>query len=118
MKKPASKVVTNLNSYAKATHLKRLRRGDFSIQDELDLHGLIASEAKAMTHEFINECAYQEVSAVRIIHGKGNHSRHKKPVLKNLIIGWLKRNQFVIAATSTPQNDGSTGAIYVLLKYK
>ncbi len=98
--------------------LKRLRRGDFSIQDELDLHGLIASEAKAMTHEFINECAYHNVSAVRIIHGKGNHSRNKKPVLKNLIIGWLKKNQFVIAATSTPRNDGSTGAIYVLLKQK
>lgn len=98
--------------------LKRLRRGDFAVQDELDLHGMIAIEAKTAIHEFINECALVNVSAIRVIHGKGNHSRHKKPVLKNLIIGWLKKNQFVIAATSTPKNDGSTGAVYILLRRK
>jgi DNA-nicking Smr family endonuclease len=98
--------------------LKRLRRGDYSIQDELDLHGLFANEAKEHVHGFINECARSNITAVRIIHGKGIHSRGKKPVLKNLIIGWLKKNQFIIAACSTPGNDGSTGAIYVLIDAK
>jgi len=96
--------------------IKRLRRGDFSVQDELDLHGLIASEAKQETHYFINQCAKDRISAVRIIHGKGLNSRDKKPVIKNLLIGWLKKNQHVVAACSTPSNDGGTGAVYVLLK--
>lgn len=96
--------------------LKRLRRGEFSIQDELDLHGYFAQEAKPAVHAFINEAAASDVSAIRIIHGKGLHSKHKKPVLKNLILGWLRKNQYVIAVCSTPANDGSTGAIYVLLK--
>lgn len=95
--------------------LRRLRRGEFSIQEELDLHGLIAQEAKPAVHSFINEAANTGISAIRIVHGKGLHSRDKKPVLKNLILGWLRKNQYVIAVCSTPANDGSTGAIYVLI---
>ena len=98
--------------------LKKLRRGDYSIQEELDLHGLFADEAKSLVHGFINECARENITAVRIVHGKGLHSRDKKPVLKNLILGWLKKNQFVIAVCSTPANDGSTGAVYVLINTK
>lgn len=96
--------------------IKRLRRGDFSIQDQLDLHGLFSSEAKQETHYFINQCAKDRISAVRIIHGKGLNSRDKKPIIKNLLIGWLKKNQHVVAVCSAPATDGGTGAIYVLLK--
>ncbi len=95
--------------------LKKLRRGDYSIQDELDLHGLITGEAKQATHEFINECAGAKVSAVRIVHGKGRNSAGRMPVLKNMLIGWLSKNQHVVAVVSTPANDGGTGAVYVLL---
>jgi len=95
--------------------LRKLRRGEYAIQEELDLHGLIAAEAKEQVHGFINECARHQISAVRIVHGKGLHSRDKKPILKNLILGWLKKNQFVLAVCSTPANDGGTGAIYALI---
>jgi len=95
--------------------LKKLRRGDYAIQDELDLHGLIAGEAKRETHAFINECARDNVRAVRIVHGKGRNSAGRKPVLKNMLIGWLSKNQHVVAVVSTPANDGGTGAVYVLL---
>ncbi|RBP49152.1 Smr/MutS family protein [Arenicella xantha] len=95
--------------------LKKLRRGDYAIQDELDLHGLIVSEAKQQTHGFINECARDKVSAVRIVHGKGRNSAGRMPVLKNMLIGWLSKNQHVVAVVSTPANDGGTGAVYVLL---
>lgn len=95
--------------------LKKLRRGDYAIQDELDLHGLIAGEAKQETHGFINACAADNVRAVRIVHGKGRNSAGRKPVLKNMLIGWLSKNQYVIAVVSTPSNDGGTGAVYVLL---
>ena len=95
--------------------LKNLRRGDYAIQDELDLHGLMSSEAKLHTHGFINECALDNVRAVRIVHGKGRNSAGRKPVLKNMLLGWLSKNQHVIAVVSTPANDGGTGAVYVLL---
>ena len=95
--------------------LKKLRRGDYSIQDELDLHGLITADAKQATHEFVNECARSKVSAVRIVHGKGRNSAGRKPVLKNMLIGWLSKNQHVVGVVSTPANDGGTGAVYVLL---
>jgi DNA-nicking Smr family endonuclease len=95
--------------------LKKLRRGEFSIQDELDLHGLVVADAKQETHGFINECARDRVRAVRIVHGKGRNSAGRMPVLKNMLIGWLSKNKHVIAVCSTPANDGGTGAVYVLL---
>jgi len=90
--------------------LKKLRRGDYAIQDELDLHGLIAGDAKRETHGFVNECARDNVRAIRIVHGKGRNSAGRKPVLKNMLIGWLSKNQYVIAVVSTPANDGGTHA--------
>ena len=95
--------------------LKKLRRGDFSIQDELDLHGLNSSDAKIETHGFINQCARDNVRAIRIVHGKGRNSAGRTPVLKNRLLGWLSKNQHVVAVCSTPANDGGTGAVYVLL---
>ena len=95
--------------------LKKLRRGDYAIQDEIDLHGLVAGDAKQETHGFVNECARDNIRAIRIVHGKGRNSAGRKPVLKNMLIGWLSKNQHVIAVVSTPANDGGTGAVYVLL---
>jgi DNA-nicking Smr family endonuclease len=95
--------------------LKKLRRGDFAIQEDLDLHGLVAGEAKRQTHEFINECAQDNVRAIRIVHGKGRNSAGRTPVLKNMLLGWLSKNQYVVAVCSAPANDGGTGAVYVLL---
>jgi len=95
--------------------LKKLRRGDYAIQDELDLHGLVVKHAKHETHGFINECARDQVRAIRIIHGKGRNSNGRMPVLKNMLLGWLSKNQHVIAVCSTPANDGGTGAVYVLI---
>ena len=95
--------------------LKKLRRGDFAIQEDLDLHGLVAGEAKRQTHEFINECAQDNVRAIRIVHGKGRNSAGRTPVLKNRLLGWLSKNQYVAAVCSAPANDGGTGAVYVLL---
>ena len=95
--------------------LKKLRRGEYSIQDQLDLHGLIATEAKQETHRFINDCALDKVRAVRIIHGKGLNSRDKIPVIKRLLVSWLSKNKHVIAVCSSPKHDGGGGAVYVLL---
>ena len=107
--------VTFLRTGLSSRLLKKLRRGDYAIQDHLDLHGLISDEAKQETHEFINECARDNVRAVCIVHGKGRNSSSGKPVLKNRLIGWLSKNPCVIAVVSAPVNDGGTGAVYVLL---
>lgn len=98
--------------------IKRLRRGDFTIQDKLDLHGLIVDQAKQYTHGFINECFNDGVRAVRIVHGKGRNSADRVPVIKSMLLGWLKKNPHVVAAVSAPVNDGGTGAVYVLLAAK
>lgn len=95
--------------------LKKLRRGDYEIEDQLDLHGLVAEQAKEETHRFINDCASDKVRAIRIIHGKGINSRGKAPVIKGLLLGWLANNPHVIAACSASTQDGGSGAVNVLL---
>ena len=107
--------ITYLKSGYPNNLLRRLRNNEYSIQDELDLHGLIADQAKEEVHRFINDCASDKVRAVRIVHGKGRNSPNKKPVLKNLILGWLIKNKHVIAVSSATHRDGGTGAVYVLL---
>ena len=95
--------------------LRRLRHGNYSIEDELDLHGLTLSQAKQQVREFLSECEYQGIGTVRIIHGKGLSSPGREPVLKRHILGWLKKIETVIAVSSATPRDGGTGAIYVLL---
>ena len=98
--------------------LKRLRRGSYSIEDELDLHGLILEQAKKHVRRFISDCECDGLGTVRIIHGKGLSSPGREPVLKRHILGWLKKMDTVIAVSSAMPRDGGTGAIYVLLKRK
>lgn len=96
--------------------LRRLARGAFSVQDEIDLHGMTVSEAKTHLAEFIERCARNGRLCVRIIHGKGRGSGHRGPVLKASVNSWLRRWDVVLAFISARQVDGGTGAVYVLLK--
>ncbi|MEM7281926.1 MAG: Smr/MutS family protein [Pseudomonadota bacterium] len=95
--------------------LKKLRRGKYKIQDEIDLHGLTVAQAKVALDEYIRECRAQGVRCVRIVHGKGMGSGHKGPVLKGKVNVWLRRHKDVAAFVSAPGNDGGTGALYALL---
>ena len=96
--------------------LRKLRRGQFSVAAELDLHGMTANEAYAAVGEFLKRARTRNARCVRIIHGKGNGSLHKLPVLKAKIGGWLRRRDEVLAYCSARPVDGGTGAVYVLLK--
>ena len=98
--------------------LRRLRRGNYSIEDEFDLHGLTLKQAKTYVRRFISECEFNSLGTVRIIHGKGLSSPGREPVLKRHILGWLKKIDAVIAVSSATPRDGGTGAIYVLLNRK
>lgn len=95
---------------------KKLRRGQFNIEAELDLHGMTVDKAKIALAEFIKRCLSRNKHCVRIIHGKGLGSKNNKPVIKNKLNHWLPKRNDVLAYCSARQVDGGTGAIYLLLK--
>jgi DNA-nicking Smr family endonuclease len=96
--------------------MRKLARGGYSVQDEIDLHGMTLAEAKPRLADFIDFSARQGRLCVRVVHGKGLGSGHRGPVLKNAVNRWLRKWESVLAFVSTRQVDGGTGAIYVLLQ--
>ena len=94
---------------------QRLKRGQYSVQDELDLHGATAAQAEAMLRQFLLEAHAHEYGCVRIIHGKGLQSDGGAPVLKNLVDRLLRLRNDVLAFHSAPTSQGGTGAVLVLL---
>jgi DNA-nicking Smr family endonuclease len=95
--------------------LRKLRRGQYRVQAEIDLHGLTVAQAKEVLRDFLAEALYRQFRCVRIIHGKGLRSGHKGPVLKGAVSSVLRRIGAVVAYVSARQVDGGTGAVYVLL---
>ena len=95
---------------------RKLRRGEFSIEAELDLHGQTKIEARQTIVQFLHHCREQRMRCVRIIHGKGHGSHQKRPVLKQYVNHWLRQRDEVLAFCSARPVDGGTGAVYVLLK--
>lgn len=100
------------------TVLKKLRKGGFVIEGELDLHGQTVAEAAESLTRFIHYCRENHKRCIRIIHGKGQGSPDKIPVLKTKVNTWLRQKDEVLAFCSALQTDGGTGAVYVLLKKK
>jgi len=96
--------------------MRKLARGRFSVQAEIDLHGMTVAEAKPRLSDFIENCARQGYLCVRVVHGKGLGSGQRGPVLKNSVNHWLRKWDSVLAFTTARQVDGGTGAIYVLLQ--
>jgi len=96
--------------------LKKLRRGHWVVQDELDLHGLTSPEARALLVEFLNHCRRRGLRCVRIIHGKGLRSTNREPVLKRKVAHWLMQRQEILAFCQARRSDGGGGAVVVLLK--
>jgi DNA-nicking Smr family endonuclease len=87
--------------------LRQLKRGQFSVQDDIDLHQMNAAAAQSTI--IMLRC-------VRIVHGKGLRSRAAGPVLKGLTDRMLRRRDDVIAFASARPAQGGTGAVVVLLK--
>jgi DNA-nicking Smr family endonuclease len=95
--------------------LRRLRRGEYRVQREIDLHGLTVAEAKHALRQFLIRALEDQVRCVRVIHGKGLRSGNRGPVLKLAVGSVLRRTGAVLAYVSARQVDGGTGALYVLL---
>ena len=94
--------------------LRQLKRGEFSIQDEIDLHNLRAADAESVLKRFLNEAHSGFHPCVRIVHGKGLRSEGA-PVLKLLVDRVLRQRGDVLAFASAPPNQGGSGAVLVLL---
>ncbi len=96
--------------------LRKLRRGEWLAQAELDLHGLTSDSARLAVAEFLHACRLRNLRCVRIIHGKGLSSRNREPVLKLKLKNWLAQRDEVLAFCQARPADGGGGAALVLLK--
>jgi DNA-nicking Smr family endonuclease len=99
-----------------ADTVRKLRRGHWLIQAQLDLHGMRRDEAREALAEFLRGATRRGLRCVRVIHGKGLGSVNKEPVLKNKVRAWLVQKDEVIAFCQARGVDGGSGALVVLLK--
>jgi DNA-nicking Smr family endonuclease len=95
--------------------LQRLARGQYSVQDELDLHHVDVAQAEAMLRRFIRETRDSGHACVRIVHGKGLHAPEGLPALKNVVDRVLRQRADILAFHSAPAAQGGTGAVLVLV---
>lgn len=96
--------------------VRKLRRGHWVIQSQLDLHGLRTDEAREALGEFLRGTIKRGLRCVRVIHGKGLGSINKEPVLKNKVRNWLVQKDEVLAFCQAKAADGGAGALIVLLR--
>jgi DNA-nicking Smr family endonuclease len=96
--------------------LRKLRRGYWVVQQELDLHGLTVAEARTELVAFLRLCTRRGWRCVRIVHGKGLRSPNREPVLKRHVAHWLVQREEILAYCQAPRADGGSGAVLVLLK--
>lgn len=96
--------------------LKKLRKGFFGIDAEIDLHGLNTHDARRQLLHFLHNSVEEGFRCVHIVHGKGYRSQDNLPVLKNELNRWLRQHKDVQAFCSASPKDGGTGALLVLLR--
>jgi DNA-nicking Smr family endonuclease len=95
--------------------LVRLRSGHWAIQGEIDLHGLRRDEAREQLAGFLRLAQRRGQRCLRVVHGKGNGSPGREPVLKGKVQRWLSQHAAVLAFAQAGANDGGAGALIVLL---
>ena len=93
----------------------KLRKGEWSIQKEIDLHGLRSDEARLALATFIREAHKHGLRCLRVVHGKGLGSPGKTPVLKSKVHSWLVQKNQVMAFVQAKPAEGGAGALVVLL---
>jgi len=96
--------------------LRKLRSGFWSVQDELDLHGLRSDEARDLLAQFLTGAVRRGQRCLRVIHGKGWRSYNNEPVLKRKVAAWLRQRGEVLAYCEARPAEGGSGAVVVLLQ--
>jgi DNA-nicking Smr family endonuclease len=95
---------------------RKLRAGHWTIQAQLDLHGLRRDQARQQLGHFIREAHRQGLRCLRVVHGKGLGSPGRVPVLKAKVQSWLIQKNEVLAFVQAKASDGGAGALLVLLQ--
>jgi DNA-nicking Smr family endonuclease len=95
--------------------VRKLRRGEWAIQAQVDLHGLTRDAARERVGTFLREAQRRGLRCVRVVHGKGHGSPGKTPVLKGRVQRWLAQCETVDAFAQARAADGGAGALVVLL---
>lgn len=95
---------------------RRLRRGEYRVEAQIDLHGLNAEQARQELRAFLAAALAQGLRVVRVVHGKGLRSGQRGPVLRRLVNDMLRRLEPVLAFASPREVDGGAGACLVLLQ--
>ncbi len=93
----------------------RLRRGQWAIQAQIDLHGLTREEAREALVAFVRQAVRRGQRCLRVVHGKGHGSPGRQPVLKAKVQRWLAQLSEVIAFAQASGPQGGAGALIVLL---
>jgi DNA-nicking Smr family endonuclease len=96
--------------------VSKLRRGHWALQAQIDLHGLRRDQAREALGSFVHDSARRGLRCVRVVHGKGNGSPGREPVLKAKVRRWLVQKQEVLAFVQARASDGGSGALMVLLQ--
>lgn len=95
--------------------LRRLRRGYWKVDAQLDLHGFNREEARQELAVFLDTSNKRGFRCVRVIHGKGLSSPNQEPVLKTRVGNWLAQRADVLAFCQARPEEGGSGAVLVLL---
>ena len=95
--------------------VRKLRRGVWTLQGQLDLHGMRSDEARERLIDFLRESQQKGWRCVRVVHGKGLGSPGRQSVLKDKTRRWLVQNERVLAFVQARADEGGTGALMVLL---
>ena len=96
--------------------LTKLRRGQWSVQGDLDLHGHTTDEAHDALADFLDDARAHGYRCVRVVHGKGLTSPNQEPVLKGKVRQWLSHWDDVLAYCEAPRHAGGGGAVLILLR--
>lgn len=96
--------------------VRKLRKGAWPVQDELDLHGMRRDTARDQLGDFLSRAAKRKLRCVCVIHGKGLGSAGGEPVLRSMVHSWLEQKDDVIAFCAANVDGRSHGALLVLLK--
>jgi DNA-nicking Smr family endonuclease len=96
--------------------VRKLRRGVWALQGELDLHGMRSEEARTRLSSFMREAQTKGWRCLRVVHGKGLGSPGKQPVLKDKVHRWLIQSERVLAFVQARADEGGNGAVVVLLQ--
>ncbi|WP_434952007.1 Smr/MutS family protein [Shewanella sp. HL-SH4] len=95
---------------------KQLRLGKYDIKTILDVHEYSLVQARLSLINCIFGAFERGERNILVIHGKGYNSKPYPGLMKSAICDWLFRIDHVAAFHSATRDQGSTGAMFVMLK--